>query len=373
VGALGSDENAKVDESADISAREIYEVLPLTFAERCGDVVTNPIIDIVICDTPSCGSCEIESDGCQNIFALTQQTVGSPGTVADVIWTRDKFASGCNADNINTLSVNQDANALACLGDNVVVVSNDANNLHYKTKTDIWNAVAGGWTAVATGFIVSGEPNDIWSVGTYAFVVGDGGYVYGTDDPTAGVLVLDAGVATSNDLNAVKAIDSNIAVAVGDSDTIVYTLNQSTWQATSAAPTSGGNLISIDVKNEKEWQVGSSNGQLWYTLDAGETWTQKGLPGAGYTAIYDISRSTDSVVFIGAATSGPRGRMLRTFSDSGGAGATGGYVILPEGVQTLPLSDAIYAVAACRHDPNFVVGGGLGDNGSDGILMIGQD
>lgn len=373
LGALGSDENAKVDESADISAREIYEVLPLTFAERCGDVVTNPVIDSVICDTPSCGDCQDESNGCQNVFALTQQTVGSPGTVADIIWTRDLFSTECNSDNIDSLSVNQDANALACVGDNVVVVSNDAGNLHYKTKNDIWNAVAGGWTAIATGFVAGGEPNDIWSVGTYAFAVGDGGYVYGTDDPTSGVVPLDAGSVTSDNLNAVKAIDENTAVAVGDNDTVIYTVNQSTWQATSASPASGANLISIDVKNETEWQVGTSNGQLWYTLDAGETWTQKGLPGSGYAAIYDISRATDSVVYIAAAVSGPRGRILRTFSDSGGAGTSGGYVILPEGVQTLPLSDAIYTVSACIHDPNRVVGGGLADDGSDGILMVGQD
>jgi hypothetical protein len=373
MGALQSDENAKIDETTDVSGREAYEVLPLTFAERCGDVVTNPVIDVVICDTPSCGSCDVESTGCNTVFALTQQTVGSPGTVADIIWTRDQFETSCNSDNIDTLPVNQDANALACVGDNVVVVSNAGNNLHYKSKADIWNGVAGGWTAVATGFVVGGEPNDIWSVGTYAFVVGDGGYVYGTDDPTSGVVVLDAGVATSNDLNAVKAIDENSAVAVGDSDTVIYTTNQSTWQATTASPSSGGNLISVDVKNEKEWQVGTDNGELWYTLDAGETWTQKGLPGSGYAAIYDISRAKDSVVYIAAATSTPRGRILRTFSDAGGAGTSGGYVILPEGQQTLPLSDAIYAIAACKHDPNLVIGGGLADNGTDGILMVGQD
>jgi hypothetical protein len=373
MGALDSADNAKVDESADVSAREIYEVLPLTFAERCGDVVTNPVIDIVICDTPSCGDCEDESDGCQNIFALTQQTVGSPGTVADIIWSRDQYALNCNSENISSLAVNQDADALACLGDYVVVVSNASGGLHYKTRTDIWAAVVAGWTAVTTGFVAAGAPNDIWSVGTYAFICGNGGYVYGTEDPTAGVTVLDAGVATSNNLNAIKALDENVAVAVGDSDTIIYTLTQDTWQATTTSPTSGVNLISVDVKDENEWLVGTSNGQLWYTLDRGETWTQEGLPGSGYAAIYDIARATDSVVYLAAATSTPRGRVLRTFADGGGQGATGGYVILPEGVQVLPLSDAIYSVAACAHDPNLVIAGGLADDGSDGILMVGQD
>jgi len=373
VGALGSDENAKVDESSDISGRNIYEALPLTFAERCGDVVTNPVIDIVICDTPSCGACTDESDGCQNVFALTQQTVGSPGTVADVIWTRDLFSTQCNSDNIDSLAVNQDANALACIGDYLAVVSNAAGNLHYKTKTDIWNAVVGGWTAIATGFVAGGEPNDIWSIGTYAFAVGDGGYVYGTDDPTGGVVVLDAGVATSDNLNAVHAIGDNFAVAVGDNDAVIFTENQSTWSTPSSTPGSAGNLLCVWAKNEDEWWVGDDTGALYYTIDRGETWTQKGIAGSGYTAIYDIAFSTDSIGYLAAATSTPRGRILRTFADGGGAGSSGGWVILPEGVQALPLSDAIYAVAACNHDENLVVGGGLADDGSDGILMVGTD
>jgi hypothetical protein len=377
LGALGSDENAKIDESADISAREIYEVLPLTFAEVCGSVVTNPVLDIVICDTPSCGDCNVESNGCQNVFALTQQSVGSPGTVADVIWTRGLFqgtgSGGCNSDNIDTLAVNQDANALACVGDYVVVISNASDSIHYKTKTDIWAAVAGGWAEVATGIVAAGSPTDIWSVGTYAFIVGDGGYVYGTEDPTAGVAVLDAGVATSEGLNAVHAISENFAVAVGDNDAVIFTENGTTWDTPSATPGSTGNLLCVWAKNENEWWVGDSVGDLYYTLDKGETWTEKGIPGANYDSINDIAFSTDSVGYIAANTSTSRGRILRTFADGGGAGGTGGWVILPEGVQNLPLADDIYSVAACKHDPNLVIGGGLADNGTDGILMVGQD
>lgn len=377
LGALGSDENAKVDESSDISAREIYEVLPLTFAEVCGTVVTNPVIDIVICDNPSCGDCDVESDGCQDVFALTQQTVGSPGTTADVVWTRGQFAGesseGCNSDNINTLAVNQDASALACVGNYVVVVSNASDSLHYKTKTDIWNSVVGGWTEVTTGFVAAGSPNDIWSVGTYAFIVGDGGYVYGTEDPTAGVSVLDAGVATSENLNAVHAISETFAVAVGDNDAVIFTENGSTWSTPSATPGSAGNLQCVWIRSEDEWWIGDSAGVVHYTLDQGETWSTKGLAGSGYDSIDDIAFSTNSIGYIAANTSTPRGRILRTFAAGGGAGNTGGFVILPEGVQSLPLADDIYAIAACKHDPNLVIGGGLADNGSDGILMVGQD
>jgi photosystem II stability/assembly factor-like uncharacterized protein len=366
LGALGSDENAKVDESTDLSIGEIYEVLPLSFAQRGDDVVTNPVVDVVICDIQSCGDCEEESDGCQKIYAVTLATGGSPGTAPDLVYSLDK-GSNWAADDINSLLAAEEANALACLGIYVVVVSNDSNSLHYKAQAVIDAGTAGGWTENATGFVVTGEPNDIWSVGTYAFIVGDGGYVYGTNDPTVAVNVLDAGVATTEDLNAVHALTDEFAVAVGDNDTIIYTLNQVGWQ-TATATGGGSNLQCVWIKNANEWWVGDSNGQLYYTLDGGTTWTEKGIPGTLWTSINDISFSTKSVGYISAARSGtPRGYMLRTFN--------GGYdwVILPEDVGTLPLTDSVNAHAACQDDPNFVVGVGLADDAADGVVLVGED
>jgi len=98
------------------------------------------------------------------------------------------------------------------------------------------------------------------------------------------------------------------------------------------------------------------------------TWTEKDLPGTLWTCINDISFPTDSVGYISAGKNAtPRGYMLRSYD--------GGYswVVLPEGVSSLPLNDDIDAHAACTEDPNFVVGVGLADNGTDGIIVVGQD
>jgi hypothetical protein len=59
--------------------------------------------------------------------------------------------------------------------------------------------------------------------------------------------------------------------------------------------------------------------------------------------------------------------MFRTFD--------GGYtwVLLPEDVnKSMPLADRFTAIAACTADPNFVVGVGLNDNGTDGVIVIGS-
>src|SRR5690606_16113232 len=127
LGALGSDEQAKIDETVDISAKDIYEVLPLTFAERAGTIVTNEVIDGVICDTKSCGDCEDESSGCEKIYTITKAAGGSVGTPPDLVYSLDGGAVWY-AHDIDTLGAAEDPNAIACLGDYLVVVSEDSGS-----------------------------------------------------------------------------------------------------------------------------------------------------------------------------------------------------------------------------------------------------
>ncbi len=91
-GALQSGDNTPVDETANLSAKSIYSILPLGVAERGGDAVINVIVDVVLCDTLSCGDCEVESDGCQVLFAIDDGVSGSPGDVADLVYSTDNAA-----------------------------------------------------------------------------------------------------------------------------------------------------------------------------------------------------------------------------------------------------------------------------------------
>lgn len=364
LGSLSSDENAVVNESTTISVAELFEILQLAFAERGQDVVTNPVIDVVICDRASCGDCDEESDGCQKIYALAGASPGSPGTAPDVIFSLNKGATWASND-INTLTSAQEPNAIACLGDNVVVVSEDSESNHYKSQANVDLGTVAGWTEIATGYVAGNGPLDIWSVGNFAFIAAENGYVYGTADVTLGVTVLDAGVATTNDLNAVHAISDEFAVAVGAGDSIVYTTDRTTWQAATA--TGGGNdLLAVWLKNEDEWWVGDDGGNLYYTLDRGVTWTLKALP-ITVTQINDIAFASNSVGCIVAENGTPRGLAFRTY-DGGNS-----WLALPEGSGSLPLSDSLDALALCSSDINFGVFVGLADDGLDGQILVGND
>jgi photosystem II stability/assembly factor-like uncharacterized protein len=190
--------------------------------------------------------------------------------------------------------------------------------------------------------------------------------VYGTADATVGVTVLDAGVATTEDLLAVHALNDDFAVAVGANGAIVATENQTVWRLIDPPTGISDDFLCVWVKNKNEWWIGSDAGNVYYTLDGGATWTAKALP-VTLSAVYDLAFATESVAYLSGQTATPAGRFLRSYN--------GGYdwVVLPEGAAALPASDNVAALAACVHDANFAVGVGLADDAADGVFMVGRD
>lgn len=363
------DEGAVVNETSAVTATRTYEVLPLTITERAEDTVVNAVRDVVICDQIGCGECDDESDGCQIVYALADASAGSPGTPGDVIYSLDGGATEASNE-INTLDASEAPSALACLGQYVVVVSNDSGSLHYKTKASINAGTVGGWAEVTTGFVVTGEPNDIWSVGTMAFIVGDLGYIYSMTDPTLGVTVLDAGITTAENLMAVHAIGEQRAVAVGASDTVLYTENGTEWQVGDATG-GGGTNQAVWMHSKNTWFVGDNGGNFYYTLDKADNWTAKALPGSP-SQVFDIAFSTNAVGYVvginAAGTGAYAARSYDAFYSS---------VVMPEGPGSLPGTPGfLQAVAACPEDANMAVFvGGVGTYGAatDGIILVGRD
>lgn len=365
LGTLASDGNAVIDETVSVSVKELYEALPLKMVEKAADIVTTQVLDVVICDVKSCGDCEDESDGCYHIYAVTEAAGGSPSTPPDIVFSVDKGATWY-ADDIDSLGAAESADAIGCVGLYIVVVSNDSNSLHYALKSEVNDVdYDETWTEVTTGFVAGGEPRDCWGRPAIMYIVGDFGYIYSTTDPTAGVTVLDAGVATSSQLNAVHALTDDFAVAVGNDGAVVYTEDGLNWSALTTQPVGvGTDLNCVWCKTKQVWLVGDNAGSLWYTLDQGVNWTLIADFGA---EIHDVAFSTDSVGYVAVETATPRGQIRRTFD--------GGYswIILPEDTGTMPASDEVTALAACSEDPNFVVGGGLADDGTDGFIVVGND
>jgi len=368
MGALGSDERAKVDESVDVSGRDIYELKPVNWAERGGDVVTNELVDSAICDTASCGDCQDESDGCQKFFAISLAAGGSPSTPADVVFSIDG-GSTFLAHDIDSMGVGDDPDEVDCVGSYLIVVSEDSGGLHYALLSEFDGTTDPDFTAVTTGVVSGGEPRAIGADPTnnIAFVAGAGGYIYSLTDPTAGLTVLDAGVSHTDQYNAVDTFNEDFAVAVGNSGIIAKTENGSTWTSVSTPVGVGVNINTIAIKNKDEWWIGTDTGHLYYTLDGGTTWTEKAFSGSGSGIIWHVEIANDTVMYMAHETSANSGRILRS--------TNGGYdwAVMPEGVGSLPLNDRVNAVAACSNNPDIVFGVGLADDASDGFIIVGSD
>jgi hypothetical protein len=349
--------------------REWYEVLKLNFASRAGSIVTNELIDVVVCDSVSCGDCEDASDGCQKIFALSIAAGGSPSTPADVVYSLDGGATWQAVD-VDTMGAADSATGIACVGSFVVVLDETSNSLHYADIDDFTTTPAVTWIEVTTGFVASAEPQDIWSVGSVAFIAANGGYIYKLTDPTVGVTVLEAGTVLTDDLQAIHAISEFKIVAVGNASSIIKSENGSTFAEVTPPTGVGVDFTSIWIKedNDDEWWIGANGGsRLYYTTNNGTNFTAKGFSGSTAGVVRDISFSTQSVGYMSHDTATPAGRIFRTYD--------GGYSwqLLPEGSATLPANDRITALATCEEDANLVIGVGLADDGSDGIILVGED
>lgn len=367
LGSLQSGDEGSIDEDVEIAASQYYEIGPMSFAERAKTEVTNEIVSVVVCDTPSCGDCDSPSDGCQKIYAVSAPAGTSPGLLPDVVVSNDGLKTIIRTSVITTGSVTDNPKDAACVGTNLVVITKlGTGAIHYADLTQMIYGTE-SWTKTSTGFVAAKGPNAMDSFSPFdTWIVGDGGYVYYTQDPTGGVVVQDAGVATTQNLNDVDAYNTQVVVAVGDSNTVIYTTNGGATWASVTGPAVGVNMSCVGLRSDKEWWVGTATGKLYYTKDQGQHWTEKTFTGSGAGTVKFIIWASNSVGFMSWYSGVPAGKLFRTIS-----GGNSWYV-LPDGSTTLPANNKINSLAVCKKDVNTLYAGGLASGGADGILLKGS-
>ena len=114
------------------------------------------------------------------------------------------------------------------------------------------------------------------------------------------------------------------------------------------------------MRSPQEWLVGTATGRLWYTINGGATWDEKGFTGAGGGQVRDIVFATPSVGYM-AHDNGTSGRVLRTI-DGGFS-----WYVMPEGAGSIPANVSVNRLAVCD-DPNILYAAGVG-SGADGIWI----
>lgn len=364
LGALEPGQNAMVDEEVPFTGTDAYEVKKLAAAELGQTEIVMEVVGVAICDRFTCGgACGTASSGCDRVFAIQKATTGSPGLPAELVYSANGGTT-LSQTNVHTLPTNRDPSAILCVGSYLVVASQTDEAIHYALTQDIIDAVwtTTPWTKNGSGITTTKGPNALFSLGSgFTWGVGQGGYIYFWEDITAAAATQSSGGVTSQNLLAIHGIDTERLVAVGASNAVVYTTNGGTTWASITGPAVGISLNAVWMRSENVWFIGAANGNLYYTLNAGISWSSKAFSGSGSGSVRDIKFANRNVGYMAHSTATPGGRIFRTID--------GGYSWKLAPVAAIPANDYVASLAACTDDPNVVFGGGLADNASDGFFV----
>lgn len=368
-GSLQGDGQASNMEDLPVSAREVYDVLRMEYREVAAAEVGEVVVAVDVCDGVACGDCDKFSDGCQNVLALTNSAGSSPGLKPQLIVTTDQFGPTAIIERwVTTVAIGENVDDMACVGANVVVLSSDGEEVHYAPTADILTETE-VWTGVTTGIVAGKGPTCIWNYSPLlSFVGGLGGYVYQMKNVSDGLVVLDAGAATTQDLNDIHGFDTQNVAAVGAANAIAYTIDGTNFTLMPVVGLATTDLLAVAYRKQNEiWVGGSASGIVYVTINYGVTWTAKTLPGA-ITQVDKIVWVNETVGFIAAQSAGPVAKILRTID-----GGYSWYVVPEAAGGTIPTADYFNDIAVCDKEPNKAFFGGLAGNASDGILVKGSD
>lgn len=303
-----------------VTLSDIYPVGPLGFGDNALTLIDREVLDVVYGNRNICGNCGPENDGSKWVYAVTRSSGGSPGLPSEVIYTTDGGANWSQVT-ITGIGAAEDPSKIFLVGSRLVVLSPTAGSAtsggYYWADIDPDTGQPGTWTKVTAGFVNAAQPRAAFVLSPReVFFCGDAGYIYKSTDITSGVTVLNAGVATTQNLARIDGVE-DVLVSAGAAGTVIRSINRgATWATTVAAPTTSG-LTALEVFSQKRIWVGSVNGYLWYTLDGGKTWVNKGFSGHGTGQVFDIVFATEEIGYMLNANATPTARLFVTLD--GGA------------------------------------------------------
>lgn len=365
------DADSRVEDKLSLKLSDIYPIGALGFGETAAAQVNREVLDIIYGSIGSCGDCGPADDGTQRIYAITASSgAGSPGLPGQVIYSLDGGITWLPSD-ITGITAANSPSAIEIVGTNLVVLVNGDNALYYSPLSILGAPTT--WTKVTSGFAVGGNPNDLFVLSPReVFIVGNGGYIYKSADITAGVSVLNAGVATTNGLLRIHGSDETL-VATGGGSTVIKSLNRgATWANTTTSPSAvATNVQAVSVLDPLRFWVGLALGRVLYTLNGGETWLEQGFAGAGAGSVRDIVFATDEVGYFSFSNNTPAASIYATWD--GGADWTN---VAPR-ILNLPTHNRTNRIAIPRGSSDSAVAannvalGGLSAGGTDGVIYIG--
>ena len=366
------DSDDQIEDSLTITLSDVYPVGALSFGENAATIITLETIDLVYGSKEQCGSCGPADDGTNRIYAITKSSGATPGTAPRLIYTVDGGANWVQSS-VTGMGDIEDPSAIEIVGKYLIVMTRTAGGPttggYYYSEINTDTGVPGTWTKVTTGFVATFQPYDLYVLSPREiFFCADGGYIYKSTDITSGVTVISAGSSTPTALFRIHGVNETI-VCVGGSGVNVKSTNRGvTWATTTTYPVVA-TLSAVTVINGSLFWAASASGKVYFTLNGGETWTEKTFSGSGAGQVRDIVFVNGEVGYFSHDTATPTGRIFATWN--GGSDWTNSSprilnVLTANRFNRIAVPNVHPSIAA-----NNVAVAGLAGNGSDGILMLG--
>lgn len=355
---LSGDANSAFDLTGSLQMQDFEAIYPIKWAEVGESAVFAEAIDVFYYDVIQCGDCGAPSDGCQKVYWLTKASGGSPGLSGQIAYSLNGGSTVAIVD-IPTLG-GADPQRFAPMGNRVVVLEASTTSHHTNLISTIDAGLTTGWSEV-TGYTTN--PLCIWvKNSSEAYIGGASGYIYKLTNPTLAPTVLSDGSITAQDLNDIDGLGNTI-VAVGDSNAAVISENGGESFAALTLPSAKAavNAVSVSVNGPNSFWVAWADGDLYFTVDGGTTWTESvidsSIDSAQHVTFYN------EVIGYFACKVGTTPRTYRT--------SNGGYTWVnttPE-ISALPSTvDQVNRLAPCGW--NEVAFAGREASGGDGTIAI---
>ena len=352
----------------------VYDLGGLSFGENAAPQVEREVVQAIYGGSPACGTCGVQDDGSQRIYAVTKSSgAASPGIPSEVVWSVNGGLT-YNNQNITGLGGTVDPTGIAQVG-NFLVVLDTAGTGYWYAELDPLTGTPANWTNVTLGFTAGSPPTDIYVLTTNeVYMCANAGRIYRIRDITVGpeVVVSDQSVTTQN-FQRINGSGDTI-IAVGALGVIAMSVNRgTTWSTPIGVSPTSGNLIALEVLDKYRWWLGSGTGGLWYTGDQGNTFNQITFP--GLQRVDDIVFVTDEVGWIAGRTPNlTTARLYTTYN--GGFSWTSSSLSRNPRIQNFLTFGRINRIGVPRNvvantAANRILLGGLSAGGTDGIIVQG--
>jgi photosystem II stability/assembly factor-like uncharacterized protein len=351
------DENPTL-QTFDLEAQSRFHAFDL-HAVRQSTTETEAINDVHFCGQEICeGDCGPAQSLCE--FGLTggdTTSAGSPEEKADVLLTEDGATWDPTA--ANPFAAAEIIAVTTCfpIGGGVtrLLVGRGTTDGSFPAEIAYSDDDGVNWTPVNVG-VVDGQyftgPDSIFVLDMYnIWAVTTGGYIYYSEDAGATWEAQEEGVITgAGNFNCVHFVDRDYGFAGADADVIASTIDGGgNWAA--VTPTGlGGDVDTIRCLSQYRAWIGTDDGRIFFTHDAGTLWEERAYTGSGAGAVPSIDFYN---MYVGALinTTGGTSTVLHTID--------GGFSWRPV---TVPANSGLNSIFICEPYLMYAVGERHGHN-----------